>query len=106
MSATDSGPPALWPSLEVRHLLALAAVTETGTFSRAAEELGYTQSAVSQQIGALERIVGTPVFERPGGPRPVRLTPAGEILLTHARAVLARVSSASADLRACRRRTR
>jgi len=100
MSATDSGPPALWPSLEVRHLLALAAVTETGTFSRAAEELGYTQSAVSQQIGALERIVGTQVFERPGGPRPVRLTPAGEILLTHARGVLARVSSASADLRA------
>ena len=61
----------LWPSLEVRHLLALAAVTETGTFSRAAEELGYTQSAVSQQIGALERIVGTPVFERPRtSPRP------------------------------------
>jgi DNA-binding transcriptional LysR family regulator len=74
-------------------------VTETGTFSRAAEQLGYTQSAVSQQIGMLERMVGTPLFERPGGPRPVRLTTAGEILLTHARAVLARVSSAAADLR-------
>jgi DNA-binding transcriptional LysR family regulator len=47
-----------------------------------------------------ERIVGTPLFERPGGPRPVRLTTAGEILLTHARAVLARVGSAAADLRA------
>jgi DNA-binding transcriptional LysR family regulator len=84
----------------MRHLLALVAVVETGTFSRAAEQLGYTQSAVSQQVGTLERIVGTPLFERPGGPRPVRLTTAGEMLLTHARAVLARVSSAAADLRA------
>ncbi len=75
-------------------------MAETGTFSAAAEQLGYTQSAVSQQIGTLERIVGTPLFERPGGRRPVRLTAAGEMLLTHARAVLARVSSAAADLRA------
>jgi DNA-binding transcriptional LysR family regulator len=97
MSTTS---PLTWPSLELRHLLALVAVAETGTFSQAAEHLGYTQSAVSQQIGALERMVGTTVFERPGGPRPVRLTTAGEILLTHARAVLARVSSAAADLRA------
>ena len=89
-----------WPGLEQRHLLAFVAVTETGTFSRAADRLGYTQSAVSQQIGSLERIVGTSLFERPGGPRPVRLTTAGEMLLTHARAVLARVSSAAADLRA------
>jgi DNA-binding transcriptional LysR family regulator len=89
-----------WPGLELRHLLALLAVTETGTFSRAAERLGYTQSAVSQQISTLERIVGASLFERPGGPRPVRLTTAGETLLTHARAVLARVSSAAADLRA------
>jgi DNA-binding transcriptional LysR family regulator len=97
MSATSS---AIWPALELRHLLALVAVAETGTFSQAAERLGYTQSAVSQQIGALERMVGTPVFDRPGGPRPVRLTAAGEILVTHARAVLARVSSAAADVRA------
>jgi DNA-binding transcriptional LysR family regulator len=100
MSATSPTPQTTWPGLELRHLLALMAVTETGTFSRAAEQLGYTQSAVSQQIGTLERIVGTPLFERPGGPRPVRLTTAGEILLTHTRAVLARVSSAAADLRA------
>jgi DNA-binding transcriptional LysR family regulator len=97
MTATT---PSTWPALELRHLIALVAVAETGTFSQAAEHLGYTQSAVSQQIGALERMLGTTVFERPGGPRPVRLTPAGEILLTHARAVLARVSSAAADLRA------
>jgi DNA-binding transcriptional LysR family regulator len=96
----DATSPATWPSLELRHLLALVAVAEAGTFSQAAEQLGYTQSAVSQQIGALERMVGAPLFERPGGPRPVRLTTAGEILLTHGRAVLARVSSAAADLRA------
>jgi DNA-binding transcriptional LysR family regulator len=89
-----------WPELELRHLLALVAVAETGTFSQAAEQLGYTQSAVSQQIGSLERMVGASLFERPGGPRPVRLTTAGETLLTHARAVLSRVSSAAADLRA------
>src|SRR5215207_2478321 len=100
MSTTSSTRQAAWPSLELRHLLALVAVAETGTFSAAAERLGYTQSAVSQQIGTLERIVDAPLFERPGGRRPVRLTPAGEMLLTHARAVLARVSSAAADLRA------
>jgi DNA-binding transcriptional LysR family regulator len=97
---TYSEAQASWAGLELRHLLALVAVTETGTFSRAAERLGYTQSAVSQQISNLERIVGTSLFERPGGPRPVRLTTGGEILLAHARAVLARVGSAAADLRA------
>ena len=96
MSATGSA----WSGLEMRHLLALVAVVETGTFSGAGEQLGYTQSAVSQQVGTLERIVGTPLFERPGGRRPVRLTAAGETLLTHSRAVLARVSAAVADLRA------
>jgi DNA-binding transcriptional LysR family regulator len=100
MSANSSTYQATWAGLEMRHLLALVAVVETGTFSGAAEQLGYTQSAVSQQVGTLERMVGTPLFERPGGPRPVRLTTAGEMLLTHARAVLARVSSAATDLRA------
>jgi DNA-binding transcriptional LysR family regulator len=88
-----------WPAIELRHLMALVAVADSGTFSRAAEWLGYTQSAVSQQIGTLERIVGTPLFDRPGGPRPVQLTAAGETLLTHARAMLARVNAAAADLR-------
>jgi DNA-binding transcriptional LysR family regulator len=80
--------------------LALVAVAEAGTFSGAAEQLGYTQSAVSQQVATLELMVGTPLFERPGGRRPVRLTAAGETLLSHARAVLARVGAAAADLRA------
>ena len=100
MDANGSAYPAAWAGLEIRHLLALNAVVENGTFSGAAEQLGYTQPAVSQQVGTLERIVGTPLFERPGGPRPVRLTTAGQMLLIHARAVLARVNSAATDLRA------
>ncbi|MGH9185963.1 MAG: LysR family transcriptional regulator [Acidimicrobiales bacterium] len=89
-----------WSGVELRHLLALLAVADEGTFSAAAERLGYTQSAVSQQVGALERIVGASLFDRPGGPRPVRLTEAGDALVTHARAVLARLKTAEADLRA------
>jgi len=88
--------------LELRHLAALRAVAEEGSFGRAATKLGYTQSAVSQQIGALERIIGDPVFDRPGGPRAVRLTPTGSLLLTHANSILDRVKCAEADLSSLR----
>ena len=86
--------------LELRHLMALDAVARHRSFNAAADELGYTQSAVSQQIVGLEQVVGTRVFDRGSGPRPVRLTEAGRVLLTHARAVLARVDAASADVAA------
>jgi DNA-binding transcriptional LysR family regulator len=89
--------------LEVRHLQALVAVAEAGTFGKAADLLGYTQSAVSQQIAALEKAAGTPMFDRPGGPRPVRLTPAGAVLLEHARTVLAELRVAAADVEAIAR---
>jgi len=90
-----------WGSLEVRHLRAFLAVAERRSFSGAAGELGYTQSAVSQQLGALEQIVGAPLFMRsPGGRRPVELTQAGEALVAHAEAILARASVARADLEA------
>ena len=56
--------------------------------------LGYTQSAVSQQIAALERLVGGSLFDRPGGPRPVELTPLGKLVLGHARDIIARVDAA------------
>ena len=79
--------------LELRHLVALDAVATEGTFGRAAIRLGYTQSAVSQQIAALERLVGGTVFDRPGGPRPVELTPLGKLVLGHARDVIARVDA-------------
>jgi DNA-binding transcriptional LysR family regulator len=74
--------------VELRHLRTMAAIAEEGTFGRAAGRLGYTQSSVSQQIAALEKAVGGAVFDRPGGPRPVRITPLGEVVLAHGRDLL------------------
>jgi len=76
--------------VELRHLRTMAAIAEEGTFGRAAERLGYTQSSVSQQIAALEKTIGGAVFDRPGGPRPVRITPLGEVVLAHGRDLLTR----------------
>lgn len=89
-----------WLGLELRHLIALKAIAEEGTFGRAAAQLGYTQSAISQQIAMLERIVGQRLIDRPGGPRPVSLTEAGQLLLRHADAIAARLKAAQADLAA------
>jgi DNA-binding transcriptional LysR family regulator len=89
-----------WLGVELRHLAALQSVAREGTFGRAAEALGYTQSAISQQIATLERLVGARLLERPGGPRPVSLTEAGELLLRHADGILARLHAAQADLAA------
>nr|BFE59110.1 LysR family transcriptional regulator [Dactylosporangium thailandense] len=75
--------------IELRHLATLAAIADEGSFGRAAARLGYTQSTVSQHIAGLERSVGGAVFDRPGGPRPVRVTPLGRVVLDHARQLLA-----------------
>jgi DNA-binding transcriptional LysR family regulator len=87
-----------WIGVELRHLLALDAVASEASFNRAAAKLGYTQSAVSQQIATFERVVGQKLIERPGGSQPVRLTRAGEIVMEHAHAIGARLASAQADL--------
>ena len=89
-----------WLGVEIRHLAALAAVADERSFARAAARLGYTQSAVSQQIATLERIAGARLVERPGGPKPVSLTEAGQLLLRHAEGIVARLAAASADLAA------
>src|ERR687888_2021772 len=89
-----------WLGLELRHLIALKTIAEAGTFGRAAQQLGYTQSAISQQIAMLERIVGQRLIDRPGGPRRVSLTEAGALLLRHADAIAARLQAAQADLAA------
>src|SRR5579875_2140597 len=89
-----------WLDIDLRQLSALQAIAATGSFHAAADQLGYTQSAVSQQIAALERIVGTSLVYRPGGPRPISLTDAGRYLLRHGEVVLARVRAAHADLAA------
>ncbi len=89
-----------WLGIEVRHLAALQAVAEAGTFRAAALRLGYTQSAISQQIATLERLVGTKLVERPGGPRAVSLTDTGTLVLRHAEAIIARFQAAQADVTA------
>jgi DNA-binding transcriptional LysR family regulator len=87
-------------NVELRHLAALEAVGRTHSFVAAARELGYTQSAISQQIAALERAVGQRLVERPGGPRPVALTEAGALLLRHADSIVAQLDAAEADMAA------
>jgi DNA-binding transcriptional LysR family regulator len=89
-----------WVGLDLRHLVALKTIADEGSFGKAAERLGYTQSAISQQIATLERIVGLRLIERPGGPRPISLTEAGQILLRHAEAIQARLLAAKADMSA------
>ena len=75
-------------------------VARRGSLTAAAEALGYTQSAVSRQIAALERDTGTRLFDRLA--RGVRLTDDGRCLLGHAHAVLDRLDTARGDLTAMR----
>ena len=87
-------------NVELRYLTALEAVGRTRSFVRAARELGYTQSAISQQIARLEAAVGQRLVDRPGGPRPVELTDAGRLLLRHADSIVAQLDAAQADMAA------
>ncbi|WP_336214151.1 LysR family transcriptional regulator [Nonomuraea sp. LPB2021202275-12-8] len=73
-------------------------VARSGSFTAAAELLGYTQSAVSRRVAALERAAGGPLFERLA--RGVRLTPAGVALRRHAAEVLDRLDRAGEELAA------
>ena len=77
-------------------------VGRTGSFSAAAERLGYTQSAVSRQIAATESVVGGALFERHA--RGVRPTAAGEVLIRHAGRVLDDVTAAGQELAGLRDR--
>jgi DNA-binding transcriptional LysR family regulator len=83
--------------LGLRELQAVLAVAELGSFRRAAAALGYTQSALSHQVSALEAALGQPLFHRPGGRAPVRLTPAGEAVCRRARRALSEVEAVAAD---------
>ena len=84
--------------LDVKRLRVLREVAAKGSFSAAAESLAYTQSAVSQQIAALEREAGTRLVDRSA--RGVRLTEAGRALVRHADVILARLADAEAELEA------
>lgn len=84
--------------LDVRRLRVLCAVADHTTLSAAANSLSYTPSAVSQQIVALEREIGVRVLHR--GPRGVRLTTTGQLLVDQARPILATLKAAEASVAA------
>jgi molybdate transport repressor ModE-like protein len=82
--------------LDVRRLRVLREVARHGSFSGAAQALGYTQPAISRQVALLEHETGTTLLDRrPGG---VRLTDAGELLVSHTEAILTRLREAEEQL--------
>ena len=83
--------------LGLRELQAVLAVAELGSFRRAAAALGFTQSALSHQVSALEAALGQTLFHRPGGRAQVSLTPAGEAVCRRARRALSEVEAVAAD---------
>jgi DNA-binding transcriptional LysR family regulator len=89
--------PGQWHRIELRHLLCLEAVAEEPSFVAAARRLGYVQSAVSQQLSALESLTGTRLVRRSRGTRGAELTPEGAQLLRRAQTVLAEMRSAAQD---------
>lgn len=74
--------------MDVRHIKSFLLVAKTGSFTRAAEQLGYVQSSVSAQVNALEKELGVKLFRRDAGKR-VILTTAGELLLPMAKELIA-----------------
>lgn len=81
---------------DLRRLGMLRELQERGTLAAVAEALGYTPSAVSQQLAVLEREAGTPLLAKAG--RGVRLTDAGRLLADHAGVLIAAADAARADL--------
>ncbi len=88
---------------DARRLRTFALIADLGSISAAASVLGYTQSAVSQQLSALEREVGEVLIDR--SQRPLRATPAGATLRPHVDAVLAAISDVEAVLEDIRGKT-
>ncbi len=84
--------------LDLNRLRVLREVGRQGSFSAAASALAYTQPAISRQIATLEREIGATLVER--NPRGVRLTDAGEVLVSHTDAILARLADAESEVRA------
>jgi DNA-binding transcriptional LysR family regulator len=88
----------LCAAMEVTALRSFREVCRRGSMSAAAQALGYTQSALSRQIAALETRLGAPLLQRHA--RGVRPTAAGEVLLEHAAVILQRVEHAERDVAA------
>jgi DNA-binding transcriptional LysR family regulator len=84
--------------VELRHLVAFQAVVAAGSFIAAARHLGYTQSGVSAQIRALERLVGARLIDRSRGARGIALTEEGLIFMRYAREIAAKFEAAADHL--------
>jgi DNA-binding transcriptional LysR family regulator len=82
--------------MDVQQLRTFYRVAQRGSITAAAQELGYTQSAVSRQISTLETLIGARLFDRRA--RGVRLTEHGQCLLPHAESLLERLDAARRDL--------
>ena len=82
--------------MEVAQLRALVAIQQEGTFTKAAERLHLSQSALSQQIKALEQELGAPLFERRG--RRITITAVGELTLARATQVLLQLEQLHVDI--------
>jgi DNA-binding transcriptional LysR family regulator len=82
--------------LDVKRLRVLREVALRGSFSAAAEALGYTQPAISRHVAVLERETGATLLER--RPQGVRLTEPGELLVKHANGILGRLRDAEEEL--------
>lgn len=87
-----------WIGLDFRHLTALRAIADEGSFKGAARVLGYTPSAISQQIAGLERVIGVQVIAREHGRQAIAVTEAGRILLRHLSAIEARLNAAKSEI--------
>lgn len=90
------------PLIEAKHLRLLSVLQDTGSHTKAAELLNYTQSAVSQQVSGLERKLGVKLVER--GQHGVTLTPSGVLLVRFADPVLRTLRLAHSELMAMRDR--
>ena len=83
--------------MEIRTLLTFTRIAETGSFSKTAEQLGYSQSSVTMQMKQLEGELQTPLFERIG--KRVQLTQSGVRLLPYALEILETVQKAEGSVK-------
>src|SRR5271167_4241453 len=84
--------------MELRHLQALTAISDHGTFSAAAEHLNTVQSNISAHVARLERELGAPLFDRADG----RLTQEGTVVVARARRILSELDALISDVAACK----
>ena len=86
------------PAMELRHLQALTAISDHGTFSAAADHLGTVQSNISAHVARLEKELGAPLIDRADG----RLTEEGAVVVARARRILSELDALLSDVAACK----